>query len=98
MECQNCHENEATVHYTEVVNGQKKEIHLCNDCAQQDGYMDFSPHGLSMHQLLTSIFPFDQSVNTKQNIQKEEPLTCDQCGTTYQEFRQRGKFGCDRCY
>ncbi|RPF49956.1 UvrB/UvrC motif-containing protein [Aquisalibacillus elongatus] len=98
MNCQRCQEREATVHYTQVINGQKTEIHLCEQCAEQEGYMNFSNDNLSIHQLLTSMFPFDQNVNQKQSVQTTHRLTCDRCGTTYQEFRNRGKFGCSHCY
>ncbi|TFB14757.1 hypothetical protein E3U55_13220 [Filobacillus milosensis] len=98
MECQRCHQNEATVHYTQVVNGQKTEIHLCEKCAEHEGYMDFNDDSLSIHQLLTSMFPFDQNVSQQQSFQAQQTLKCDRCGTTYQQFRKMGKFGCSQCY
>ena len=30
MLCDGCHENEAVVFYTEIINGEKKELHLCS--------------------------------------------------------------------
>ena len=33
MLCEICGENEATFHYSEVVNGNKTEHHLCSECA-----------------------------------------------------------------
>jgi protein arginine kinase activator len=33
MLCQNCNEKEATVQLTKIVNGEKTELHLCEDCA-----------------------------------------------------------------
>lgn len=99
MKCQRCQQNEATVHYTQVVNGEKTEIHLCEQCAEQEGYMNFSKDNMSIHQLLTSMFPFDQTFNQQQSVNtKQHHLTCDKCGTTYQQFRKRGKFGCSHCY
>lgn len=32
--CQNCNKKAATVHVTEIVGNEKKEIHLCEDCAR----------------------------------------------------------------
>ncbi|WP_188208039.1 UvrB/UvrC motif-containing protein [Alkalibacillus aidingensis] len=98
MKCQKCQENEASVHYTQVVNGQKKETHMCEQCAQQEGYMNFTDDGLSFHQFLTSMFPFDQSFSQQQKVQTNEIVRCDGCGLTYQEFRSKGKFGCSQCY
>ena len=34
VKCQSC-ANPATVHLTDIVNGQKKETHLCQACAEQ---------------------------------------------------------------
>ena len=34
MRCTKCHKNEATIHFTPVVNGMaQKTVHLCKDCA-----------------------------------------------------------------
>lgn len=35
MLCQNCHKNEATIHLYATVNGQRREIDLCQNCYQQ---------------------------------------------------------------
>lgn len=35
MKCQNCGRNEANVSYTRIINGEKMELHLCNECAQK---------------------------------------------------------------
>ena len=36
MICERCHKKEATVHITEVLNGNRTEKHLCQDCAAQE--------------------------------------------------------------
>ena len=44
MLCENCGENEANVKYTQIINGVKKEMSLCNKCSKELGIdkMDFS--------------------------------------------------------
>jgi len=37
MLCEACEKNSATVHLTDVSNNQKKEVHLCESCAQDQG-------------------------------------------------------------
>ncbi|HEU4962496.1 MAG TPA: UvrB/UvrC motif-containing protein [Bacilli bacterium] len=37
MLCQECNQREATVHFTKIVNGDKKEVHLCEPCARDKG-------------------------------------------------------------
>lgn len=41
MICERCHKKEATVHITEVLNGNRTEKHLCQDCAAQEKGMHF---------------------------------------------------------
>ena len=38
MKCQNCGENEASFRYTEIINGVKKEIALCDECRKKLGF------------------------------------------------------------
>ena len=38
MKCQSC-SNPATVHLTDIVAGQKKELHLCQACAEQEQFI-----------------------------------------------------------
>ena len=40
MLCQNCGKNEANVRYTQIVNGNKKEMVLCQECAEKMGIGD----------------------------------------------------------
>lgn len=36
MLCERCHAHPATVHMVQVVNGNKKEEHLCSECAEKE--------------------------------------------------------------
>lgn len=44
MLCQNCGKNEVNFRYTQVINGEKREIALCDKCAKKLGLesLDFS--------------------------------------------------------
>ena len=37
MICELCSKKNATVHLTEIVESQQKEVHLCQSCAHQQG-------------------------------------------------------------
>ena len=37
MLCQKCNKNEANVKYTEIINGEKKEMMLCEECSHELG-------------------------------------------------------------
>jgi protein arginine kinase activator len=38
MKCQNCGEADSTIHFKEVVDGNLREIHLCEPCAAEKGF------------------------------------------------------------
>ena len=40
MLCSNCGKNEANVRYTRIINGEKTEFALCEDCAKKMGLED----------------------------------------------------------
>ena len=37
MLCQNCNKNKANVKYTQIINGHKKEMMLCEECSEKLG-------------------------------------------------------------
>ena len=37
-------------------------------------------------------------MNTAISFIKKNTLKCDNCGLTYEEFIENGKFGCENCY
>jgi protein arginine kinase activator len=101
MECQDCHQRPATLHYTQVINGHKTEVQICEVCAKEKGYMTYPEEGYSLHHLLTGLFNFESNhlgSSHGTTIKKENDLQCQKCGLTFTEFKQIGKFGCDECY
>ena len=48
MKCQNCGKHEANVRYTEIINGEKKEYILCEECAESLGIKDKMNFNMSM--------------------------------------------------
>ncbi|MFC4559698.1 UvrB/UvrC motif-containing protein [Virgibacillus kekensis] len=102
MECQECHKRPATVHFTQVINGNKREVHVCEVCSKEKGYMSYPEEGFAFHNLLSGLFNFDaSSVEGKQasgSYQQTQELQCSHCGMTYSAFKRAGKFGCAECY
>lgn len=102
MLCDECKVNQATVHITKIVNGQKSQMHLCEECAKQKhvGFsLGFNPFGdeqpgISIGKLLSGFFekPEHGLVNNSGE------LKCDRCGLTFPRFSQTGRFGCSNCY
>lgn len=98
MLCQNCGENEANVRYTQIVNGVKKEMALCEKCSEELGLgkMDFNMP-INLSSFLGEFF--DESENDfLPSFINPQKLICDNCGMSYEEFTNTGKFGCESCY
>jgi protein arginine kinase activator len=100
LKCQECHERPATLHFTQIINGQKREIRVCEVCAKEKGYIHYSEEGYSLHDLLSGLFNFDTpSIENQQGaFQQVQELQCPSCGMTFNQFKQIGKFGCAQCY
>jgi protein arginine kinase activator len=62
MLCSECGKNEATVHYTHIINGKKTEKHLCEQCAKLDHSLFNS--NFSMENLFSSMLNNAFSSNT----------------------------------
>lgn len=97
MLCQNCGENEANVKYTQIINGVKKQMSLCESCAKELGIEDIN---LSMPISFSSFLGdmFDMYESPISTLTNPKALTCNKCNMSYDEFLNTGKFGCDNCY
>ena len=93
MKCDKC-AKKATVHLTEIVDGKVMEMHLCEDCARDQGQHMEQQFGLA--DLLAGLSDFGKQVPEVQ--QKSGALQCAACGLTYEDFRKFGRFGCAECY
>ncbi len=100
MTCQACKQNDATVHWTKVVNDKKTELHLCSACAQESGLqapMQEIPEILG--NLIANILgelPTKAAKNKKRARRQERK--CRSCGSTYSMLEKKGLLGCAQCY
>ena len=99
MLCQNCGENEANVKYTQIINGVKKQMNLCDKCARELGVdnIAFNMPTINFSNFLGSMFD-DTMSEFMPSLMKPQTLLCDKCGSSYEDFIENGKFGCDECY
>ncbi len=95
MLCQKCHKRIANVHFTRVVNNQKVEMFLCEQCANEEGQMGFEAP-LSVSEFLSGIMNFGNSAPYV-NLASSD-IVCEKCGMSFQEFQKIGKLGCSQCY
>jgi protein arginine kinase activator len=91
VKCQFC-SNPATVHLTNIVNQKKKELHLCQGCAEQ--------HQLIQHQELSLPAILQTLIGQHVGPLTDElaRLSCPACGIKYMEFRAEGRLGCPHDY
>lgn len=92
MLCDICGKNEATVHFTEIVNDQITKLHLCEECAKHKGEEMEEHFGLA--DLLAGLADLGTPVETV----KDKKLKCPSCGLAYSDFKKIGKVGCGQCY
>lgn len=101
MNCEECHEQPATLHLTQIINGKKREIHVCEACAKTKGYISYPGEGYSLHDLLTGLFSLDANkihVKGTDPFKQREEIQCSNCKLTFDDFQRIGKFGCANCY
>lgn len=98
--CEECQKESACVHITKIINQQKIEKHLCEQCAQKSGEMmgkninNLISNKFSIHDFLKEMFNYTVPDNARTML---EPV-CSECGLSYSEFSRSGKFGCSACY
>jgi protein arginine kinase activator len=91
MKCQHC-SKKATVHLTDIVDGHKKELHLCPDCAEQQQLLQ--KQELNLPAILQTLI----GQHLGQLTDELARLTCPACGIKYMEFRAEGRLGCPHDY
>ncbi|MBU1259583.1 MAG: UvrB/UvrC motif-containing protein [Planctomycetes bacterium] len=95
MQCEICKTRTATVHLTEIINGQRSESHLCQNCAQKEGVTIKSQ--LSLNELLSSLIAAHQQTDEGGGSEKSHKV-CPECGITMEQFRKQALLGCPKDY
>ena len=88
LRCEQCGEREATIHMTEIVDGEPTQRHLCEDCYNGEEMPALSSSAI-FAQLIGALAP---------ELQQTENERCPECGINYLEFRQNLIFGCPNDY
>lgn len=93
MICNICGTKEATIHLTEITNGQMVEVHICESCAEEKG-TEFKTY-FNFGDLLASVPGLEELIASSG---KKTALVCKACGMVYEEFGKNGRLGCAQCY
>jgi protein arginine kinase activator len=91
MKCQLC-SKPATVHLTDIVEGKKKALHLCQECAEAQQLL--KQQELNLPAILQNLIGQHLGAQTDQLARQ----VCPQCGIRYMEFRAQGRLGCPHDY
>jgi protein arginine kinase activator len=92
VKCQFC-SNPATVHLTDIVDSHKKELHLCQSCAEKHHLVN-PKQELNLPAILQNLIGQHLGPETDELAR----LTCPACGIKYMEFRAQGRLGCPHDY
>ena len=98
MMCEECGIREAKFHLMKIVNDERTERNLCAVCMAK--YQKQLP-GIDLTNLagiLNNILERQEPPESAAEEEGEAELVCEQCGTTYAEFRKTGAAGCANCY
>lgn len=100
MLCELCEKNQANVHITKIVNGVREEKNLCDQCAKKvegfnlGGEIEITSP-VSFQNILSGIMDYMSQTTPSKTA---ADLICENCGTSYREFKETGLLGCSKCY
>ncbi|MDI6450666.1 UvrB/UvrC motif-containing protein [Anaerobaca lacustris] len=95
MQCQICNKRTATIHLTEISEGVRNEMHICEQCAAEQGIAAQSQ--MSINELLSNLLasqPSDEELLGG----ADEVSACPNCGFTLDRLRKDGTLGCPHDY
>jgi len=95
MQCQICNKRTATIHLTEITEGVRTEMHICEHCAADQGIA--SQGQMSINDLLSNLLavqPADEEIFGP----SDQESVCPNCGFTLARLRKEGMLGCPHDY
>lgn len=92
--CRRC-SKPATLHITEIRDGQAVALHLCETCARE--YLEASDESTPSASSTDLASKLEELVS-EGSEEVLASLTCPHCGMTFSEFREKGRFGCPGDY
>lgn len=85
MLCDLCGSRKAVIFVQQVTASGKKEIHICEQCAAEQGVDSSSENiGINLQNLVNGFAP--------------ERKVCSVCGRSIDDIRKTGNVGCPECY
>ena len=95
MQCQICNKRTATIHLTEISEGIRTEMHICEHCATEQGIAAQSQ--MSVNDLLSNLLAAQPS-DDELFGSADDVSSCPNCGFTLDRLRKEGTLGCPHDY
>ena len=95
MTCDQCHEREAVVHLTQIVDAEVTTLHLCEQCAAEKGIE--TPARSRKSPLGSFLAAMGKELEAARGA-RTAPKPAARCGATLRDFRETGRLGCPDCY
>jgi protein arginine kinase activator len=95
MQCQICQKHNATIHLTEINDGVRSEMHICEQCAAEQD-IAVKSH-IPINELLSGLLAVQPS-DDELSGSSEQKLECPNCGYTLTQLRKEGVLGCPHDY
>ena len=92
--CRRC-SKPATLHITEIRDGDVQELHLCESCAQD--YLS-NPETSDAGEEIDGLAAKLGEAAGDQDLEQLDHLICPNCGISFREFRNQGRLGCPHDY
>ena len=90
--CRRC-SKPATLHITEIHQGNAVAIHLCESCARE--YLEDESGQESQHPAAEFAAKLEALASDDSD---ESVARCSNCDISFNEFREQGRLGCPTCY
>lgn len=96
MSCDQCHERDAVIHLTQIVEDKVSTLHLCERCAAEKGVE--SAGTVLKTPLGSFLAAMGKGLPGAAVPAVTEGDECPHCGASLQDFRESGRLGCPGCY
>ena len=95
MLCQLCKQKTAKIKISHVINNKTIEVSLCKSCAEEKGVENPL---VALPQIFGNFIAelFGKELFAGDTIKDDKE--CEGCGLTWEDFQEKGLFGCEICY
>jgi protein arginine kinase activator len=97
MKCHFCSRT-ATIHFTDIIQGQQHKMHLCQECASDYQIFPSADGGVDPDAVAEFVFSHGGGQQFRSPRDLIPELICPECGVPYDVFRTKGRLGCPHDY